>query len=55
MIECVVYHDTFSHLQYAGAMDAYSDNESDDRRKWRLDAKVRIMKLIVWMDCERER
>lgn len=36
-------------LQYihlcAVAADAFSDNGSDDRRKWRLDAKVRIMRL----------
>jgi len=44
-VESVVYHDTLSRLQYAVAVDAFSDNESDDRRKWRLDVKVRIMRL----------
>lgn len=55
MIERVVCHDTFSHLQYAVAVDAFSDNESDDRRKWRLDAKIRIMKLMdEWVAKERD-
>lgn len=35
----------YIHLVCAVAADAFSDNESDDRRKWRLDAKVRIMRL----------
>lgn len=26
----------------AVAADAFSDNESDDRRKWRLDAKIQM-------------
>ena len=44
-VESVVYHDTLSCLQYVVAADAFSDNESGDRRKWRLDAKIRIMRL----------
>lgn len=42
----VVYRGTLSRLQYAVAADAFSDNESGDRRKWRLDTKIRIMRLV---------